>query len=201
MADSKSSTARFRSATDFPKTIRAVQRDQADAIYEEMRDCLVFTNRSRAQLVRRNEEHKAKAGLLKNDIQRLRGIIQELAAEKQKIARSNQDIIQALEAEMTTMAYHLDELTVAFDGLEGLETSQQTRWSLVASPYRFFRFITAVKNIVLWWRSERPEDSPPLEPTAQSSLSGVVEDADQDRKDRPQMHTDPASINRSLLDR
>jgi hypothetical protein len=89
MADSKSSTARFRSATEFPKTTRTLEREKADALYEEMRDCLVFTNRSRAQLIRRNEEHKSKAGLLKEDVQRLQGKIQQLAAEKQQIAQTN----------------------------------------------------------------------------------------------------------------
>jgi TolA-binding protein len=200
MADSNSSKARFRSATEFPKNIRTLDRDQADALYEEMRDCLVFTNRSRAQLIRRNEEHKAKAGLLKEDVQRLQGKIQQLAAEKQQIAQSNRDIIQELEAEMTTMASHLDELSVAFDGMEGLETSQQTKWSLIASPYRFFRFISAVKNIVLWWRSDRPDDRLPAAPNAEATLDVSPEDEEQDRRDHPQMYTDQASVNRYLRD-
>jgi hypothetical protein len=101
---------------------------------------------------------------------------------------------------MTTMASHLDELSVAFDGMEDLETSQQTKWSLITSPYRFFRFITAVKNIVLWWRTDRPDDKLPEVPASQNSLEVGAEDEAQDRRDRPQMHSDPASINRSLLD-
>jgi hypothetical protein len=49
---------RFRSATEFPKTIKPLDPSEAEQLYVEMRDCLIFTNRSRAQLLRRNEEHK-----------------------------------------------------------------------------------------------------------------------------------------------
>lgn len=197
MADSQPSTARFRSATEFPKTTRTLERDHADALYEEMRDCLVFTNRSRAQLVRRNEEHKAKAVLLKEDVQRLQGMIRQLATEKQQITHANQDIIQALEAEMITMASHLDDLTFAFDGMEGLATAEQTNRSFMASPFRFFRLLRIVRSVVMWWQTERPEDKLPL-PSSQIALSDEVEDEDQDRRDRPQMYTDQASVNRSL---
>ena len=202
MAGSQPSSDRFRSATEFPKSVQTLERSKADALYEEMRGCLIFTNRSRAQLIRRNEEHKTKTGLLKQDVQRLQGMIRQLAAEKQQIAQTKQDIIQALEAEMTTMASHLDELSVAFDDIADVETAEQTQWSFMALPRRFFRFLRAVKAVVLWWRSERPDDSPSLPSASQSAaLPGEAIDEDEDRRDRPQMYTDQASINRSLLDR
>lgn len=194
----ESSTDRFRSATEFPKTVQDLDSEQADALYREMRDCLIFTNRSRAQLVRRNEEHKAKAGLLKEDIHRLQGMIHQLANEKQLLAEEKQSIIQTLETEMMTMASHLDELSGAFDGMADIESSQSP-WSLVASPNRFFRFLNAVKAIVMWWRDERSEPLPAA--SQRTSLPSETVDVEADRRDRPQMHQDQASINRSLLDR
>ncbi|HEY9878660.1 MAG TPA: hypothetical protein V6D29_09410 [Leptolyngbyaceae cyanobacterium] len=195
---------RFRSATEFPKTIQALDRPEADALYEEMRNCLIFTNRSRAQLVRRNQEYKDKTGLLKEDVQRLQSMIQKLAVEKQQTLQEKESIISDLETEMTKMASHLDELSVAFDAIADVETAEQTQWSFVALPGRFFRFVKAVRAVVSWWRSDRPDDLPPASaPTpAQPTLGpSEAEDEDEDRFDRPQMYTDQASINRSLLDR
>jgi len=198
----ESSSARFRSATEFPKTVQDLDLTKADALYQEMRDCLIFTNRSRAQLIRRNEEYKTKASLLKEDIQRLQTMIHQLAADKQRIAQEKQGIIQDLEAEMQTMASHLDELSFAFDGMADIDDAAQNQWSFVSMPNRFFRFLQAVKAIVMWWRSDRPTDNPPLPTPVQPSLSAGEEiDLDDDRRDRPQMYSDPASINRSLLDR
>lgn len=195
------STDRFRSATEFPKTVQNLDPEQADALYREMRDCLIFTNRSRAQLIRRNEEHKAKTSLLKEDVHRLQSMIHQLAGEKQQLAQNSEATIQALESEMQTMMSHLDELSVAFEGVSDAEASRSPL-SLVASPGRFFRFLNAVKAIVMWWRDERPESSPPLPIATQAtSLPAETVDVEQDRRDRPQMHQDPASINRSLLDR
>lgn len=192
------STDRFRSATEFPKTVQNLDSEQADALYREMRDCLIFTNRSRAQLIRRNEEYKTKTSLLKEDVQRLHGMIQQLAGEKQQITQQNQEIIQALQTEMQTMTSHLDELSTAFEVVADAEASQSP-WSLVASPNRFFRFLNAVKAIVMWWRDER---SAPLPVASQTtSLPGETVDVEEDRRERPQMYQDQASINRSLLDR
>jgi predicted nuclease with TOPRIM domain len=140
MSKSDAPTGRFRSATEFPKTIRTLDRVEAETLYEEMRDCLIFTNRSRSQLVRRNEEHKAKTGLLKEDVQRLQGMIRQLTSEKQQIAQDNQDIIQALEVEMTTMAAHLDELAFAFGDMDNLETAGQMQQDLWLRPCVFSGF-------------------------------------------------------------
>lgn len=201
MAKPDSPSDRFRSATDFPKTIQVLERTEADALYEELRDCLIFTNRSRAQLVRRNQEYKEKTGLLKEDVQRLQGMIHQLSAEKQQTVQEQQRIIGALEAEMTTMASHLDELSIAFDGIADADTAEQTQWSFIALPQRFFRFLKAVRVVVTWWRTDRPEDLPPLSVSPQPSLGPSDEEDEDDRQDRPQMYTDPASVNRSLLDR
>lgn len=199
----KPSSDRFRSATEFPQTIQSLAPVEADALYVEMRDCLIFTNRSRAQLVRRNEEHKTKASLLKEDVQRLQGMIHQLANEKQLIAQEKQGIIQNLEAEMKTMASHLDELSSAFDGMADIETAEQNQWSIVSMPNRFFRFLQAVKTIVMWWRSDRPDNSPTLPPAPPPTPlpSEAAVDEDEDRRERPQLYSDQASINRSLLDR
>lgn len=205
MAQSEKSTARFRSATEFPQSVQNMERAEADALYVEMRDCLIFTNRSRSQLVRRNQEHKEKAIVLQEDVQRLQRIISQLTSEKQLITQTNQNIIQALEAEMATMSSHLDELSGAFDDIADVETAGQAQWGFMAAPSRFFRFLRAVKAIVLWWREERSDDADggaafSAKPDA-SALPGEVIDEDQDRIDHPQMYTDQASVNRSLLDR
>ena len=199
MAQSNSAHDRFRSATDFPKTIQPFEPAEADALYQEMRDCLIFTNRSRSQLARRNEEHKIKTNLLKQDIGRLQIAINQLAREKQLVSQDSQSIIQSLEDEMATMATHLDELSIAFGDIADVE-AEQTQWSFIALPHRFFRFLRAVKVVVTWWNSERPEDRPPLPSSSQPETVDVV-DEEEDRRDRPQMYTDQASIGRSLLDR
>lgn len=199
MAQSNSASKRFRSATEFPRTIQSVEPAAANLLYKEMRDCLIFTNRSRSQLARRNEEHKAKTSLLKQDVERLQIIIQQLAQDKQQISQENQGIIQALENEMATMSAHLDELSIAFSDIADVETAEQTQWSFIALPHRFFRFLKAVKAVVVWWQSERPEALPAL--SSQTAPDEEEIDEEADRRDRPQMYTDQASIGRSLLDR
>jgi len=197
----ESSSARFRSATEFPKAVDSLDREKVDALYQEMRECLIFTNRSRAQLIRRNEEYKTKTGLLKEDIQRLQTMVHQLATDKQQIAQSNQRVIQELESEMQKMASHLDELSFAFDGMPDIDNAAQSQWSFVSMPNRFFRFLQAVRSIVMWWREDRPESSPPLPAPVQPTLaSGEEVNIDDDRRERPQMYSDQASINRSLLD-
>ncbi|ASC69192.1 hypothetical protein XM38_001180 [Halomicronema hongdechloris C2206] len=205
MADSETSGSRLRSATEFPKTVRHLEPAEAESLYEEMRRCLIFTNRSRSQLLRRNEEHKAKTALVKQDVQRLQGIIQRLTTEKQTISRENQHTIQALEAEMTTMATHLDELSKAFDTVADVAASRPPQWGVISLPARFFCFLRAVQAIVLWWRDDRP-DLPPSENSVSSQTLLPSSNPDNrhhsdDRRDRPQMYDDPASRNRSLLDR
>ena len=203
MSTSRLPSDRFRSATDFPKNIQSLNRPEADALYAEMRDCLIFTNRSRAQLIRRNQEHKDKTGLLKGDVQRLQGMIQQLNTDKQRTLQEQQTIISALETEMTVMANRLDDLSVAFDGISDVETPEQTHWSLISMPARFFRFLQAVKAVVMWWRQDRPQDDATvLEDTSRTKLSlQEGPEADNDRREKPQMSSDQASINRSLLDR
>lgn len=201
MTTSKASSHQFRSATDFPKNTQTLNRVEADALYEEMRDCLIFTNRSRAQLIRRNQEHKEKAGLLKEDVQKLQAMIQQLATEKQQSLQQKQALIGALETEMTTMASRLDELSSAFDGVADVDTADQAHWSLISMPARFFRFVQAVKAVVMWWRSDRPENTVELTSSSQKAIAAEEQDEDEDRRGRPQMYSDQASINRSLLDK
>lgn len=193
-------SARLRSATEFPKTVEHLSRTQADELYVEMRDCLVFTNRSRAQLLRRNEEHKQSALRLKTDVERLQGLIYQLTQEKQKLAQSNQLVVAELEKEMSAMAAHLDQLSLAFDGVEDIETAQQTQWSFLSMPRRFFEFIRAVGAVVTWWRQEQPAEDSPVENLSIPQLPAHANQPEE-RKERPQMYDDPASNNRSLLDR
>ncbi len=151
-------------------------------------------------MLRRNQEHKTKAGVLKTDIQRLQGIITQLATEKQQISAANQAIIQDLTVEIAKMATHLDELSLAFDGVSDIETAAQSQWNFVSLPNRFFRFLRAVKTVVLWWRSEHPPTLTEL-PAASPPHIPPSERTDLERRQNPQMYTDPASVNRSLLDR
>ncbi|MDM9384861.1 hypothetical protein QUB80_29825 [Chlorogloeopsis sp. ULAP01] len=194
MATSDRSSARLRSATEFPKTINNLSRPQANQLYEEMRDCLIFTNRSRSQLLRRREEDKQSTLRLKADVERLQTMISQLKLEKEQLANSNRQIVTELEHEIGSMAGHLDELAAAFDSVADIDNPNQTQWSYLAFPSRFFKFIRAIKAIVLWWREEKGEEQEAIEVTNQ------IND-DEDRNDKPQMYTDPASQGRSLLDR
>ena len=63
MATSDQVSARFRSATEFPKTIEGLEGVAADSLYVEMRDCLIFTNRSRAQLTLFHHSRQSKISI------------------------------------------------------------------------------------------------------------------------------------------
>lgn len=201
MATSEQTHARFRSATEFPKTTESLNRPEADQLYDEMRACLIYTNRSRAQLLRRNEEHKKSTLQLKLDVERLQALINQLNRDKQQLAKDNQLIISDLEHEIGSMTEHLDRLSVAFDAVADVEDLSQTQWSFVSLPSRFFNFLRAVKAIVLSWREEHDEDA-----TKDTYISSVSRpqlpsaEVNDQRRERPQMYQDPASLGRSLLD-
>ncbi len=207
MSGAEHASHRFRSATDFPKAVSGKDADEANQLYQEMRDCLIFTNRSRAQLVRRNEEHKQKAIALQTDVQRLQGILNQLTLDKETLTQRNQQIVSELELEMQSMAHHLDQLSEAFEPFAELETGSQTQWSFMSVPGRFYQFLQAVKAVVLWWRSETHQSLPAGDTSERrnsllpSEPSDLTTDIDTDRRERPQMYTDQASQNRSLLDR
>ncbi len=201
MAAATPSSERFRSATEFPKTVAPLARTEADSLYEEMRACLIFTNRSRAQLLRRNEEHKQSALKLRQDVQQLKALIGQLETDKRQQAQENQRIVTELVQQIGVMGDHLDNLTDAFDEIGGVEGAAQTQWSFIAMPGRFYKFLQAVKTIVLFWRQrdDRPE---PQQVTGNrpAQLAGQTPGED-DRRDNPQMYEDPASTGRSLLDK
>jgi predicted RNase H-like nuclease (RuvC/YqgF family) len=200
MATSDQSPARFRSTTEFPRTMENLSRPAADKLYEEMRACLIFTNRSRAQLLRRNEEHKQSALQLKADVERLQIFINQLKLEKQQLTENNRLIISGLEREINSMTTHLDQLSDVFDKVSDIDDLTQNQWSFFALPGRFFNFLRAVKAIVLSWREERNEDEDSqVVSVTPPQLSGKTEVTD-DRIEKPQMYTDPASVGRSLLD-
>lgn len=202
-------TARFRSATEFPKGIEDLDLEAAHQTYAEMRDCLIFTNRSRAQLIRRNEEHKNKAIALRSKVDRLQSMIDRLNQNKQSLAGGQQAIIAELEQEMEGMSQQLEQLSEAFSTIEGWADPDTGQFQFMAIPQKLFTFLRAVKKIVMAWRGENgSDDTPPRAIAAggprlnrsRDSAARTPEEEAQDRRDRPQMYEDQASINRSLLD-
>jgi hypothetical protein len=196
MASSNSNPERFRSATDFPRTLQGVESVEAEKLYLEMRDCLIFTNRSRSQLVRHNNGYRDKVTQLKTDVSKLQASINALSLEKRDLMQSKQDAIAALQKEMGTLTQHLDQLSDAFDDVANFDVSGPNQFGFLASSGKFFRFLRAVRSIVLWWRQDDSSIS-------QSSLPPSVTPTDdsEDRHNNPQLYTDPASVGRSLLDK
>jgi hypothetical protein len=192
MATPQQPSARFRSATEFPKTIATLNPSEAEQLYTEMRDCLVFTNRSRAQLIRRNEEHKQNALQLRSDVERLQYLIRQLELDKQQLAAKNQQVISELTQQVDVMAGHFDKLTEAYDAISDIENPT----GFIAQPGRFFRFIRALKAIILFWREEHDQPSLPESPKQMNQYG-----TDADRRENPQMYQDQAAINRYLLDK
>ncbi|MEO0456835.1 MAG: hypothetical protein AAF152_09660 [Cyanobacteria bacterium P01_A01_bin.114] len=208
MVSSASNTARFRSATEFPKSIQSLERERADDLYEEMRDCLIFTNRSRAQLIRRNTEHKDTTLKLRERIKHFQSLIDQLRNQKQAQLQEKEILITQLANEMAEMGSQLDTLSEAFDAVGDPESVVQQHWGYVSFPSRFMRLIKAVKTLMQWWKRQdddnnslssnsRHDGIPPVLPSAKVT----TEIDEQDKRERPQMYTDQASINRSLLDR
>ncbi|MCU0524879.1 MAG: hypothetical protein MUF72_08655 [Elainella sp. Prado103] len=192
---SSSSSARFRSAAEFPKTIDQLSRSEAEHLYAEMRDCLIFTNRSRAQLIRRNEEHKQATLQVRTEVAQLQQLIQQLDLEKQQLTTHNQQVVSELTQQIVTMSGQLDQLVEAFDGIADVESPT----GFMAQPSRFFKFIKALKAIVLFWKDESGTDNLPL-PPQRAARPLNLQERDADRRENPRMHQDQASINRSLLD-
>lgn len=196
MASLAPDTARFRSATDFPKTVQTLERAEADALYVEMRDCLIFTNRSRGQLIRRNTEHKDKALALKSRIETLQGLIRQLQTQKQSQLKEREMIIAQLAGEMTEMSSQLNTLSEAFDAVGDIEAEAQNQWGRLLFPARIMRLLQAVKSVMMWWRTQ--ENSDFVETSHPAELVGDA--SEQERRDHPERYTDQASINRDLLD-
>ncbi len=193
---------RFRPATDFPRDVSQLQRSELERTYLEMRECLVFTNRSRGQLLRRNEEHKQTSLQLRADVAKLQVSIQKLAQEKQQLAASSQELLRGMEQELMAMGSRLETLSSAFDAVADVETADRMQWSFLTLPQRFLNFLNAVRGIVNWWREEQgiePTPPQPVLPSAEPKLT--PEEEAQKRKDDSQMYTDQASVGRSLLDR
>ena len=191
MATSNHPTERFRSATDFPKTVEHLSASDVSQLYVEMRDCLIFTNRSRSQLVRRNEEHKQTVVTLRSDVARFQQLVSQLAQEKQVLTQNNQDVVAALEQELNTMTSHLDQISQAFKEVEDIGSPM----GAMAFPSRFNRFWRALRALITWWREENDGvNSGALPPASSLSLN------QEERQEKPQMHSDPASVQRSLRD-
>lgn len=194
MTSLPSSTARFRSATEFPKSIDALEPQQVSVLYEEMRECLIFTNRSRAQLIRRNIEHKDTTLQLRDRINYFQSLIDQLQNQKQHQLQAKEALIAQLSEEMGQMGAQLDTLSAAFDAVGNIEAETQTSWGSLIFPRRFLNLLQAVKSLMQWWQQQDDDRSHPAE------LTGDTID-EQDRRDRPHLYSDQASHNRSLLDR
>ncbi len=194
MTSLSSNTPRFRSATEFPQSIDALEPQQAREIYAEMRDCLIFTNRSRAQLMRRNIEHKDTTLQLRDRINHFQSLIDQIQAQKQSQLQAKESLIAQLSAEMGQMGAQLDTLSAAFDAVGNIEAETQTSWGSLIFPRRFLNLLQAVKSLMQWWQQQDDDRTHPAE------LTGDIID-EQDRRDRPQLYSDQASNNRSLLDR
>ena len=193
-----SNTARFRSATDFPKSIQELEPASAASLYEEMRDCLIFTNRSRAQLVRRNAEHKETALALRDRITHFQDLIDRLKNQKQAQLLEKEALINQLAEEMSEMSYQLDTLSDAFSEVGDIEADVQTHWGQLVFPARFLRLLRAVRSVMLWW-NRQDERSLPENDDAVEVVHASASEAE--KREQPQMHTDQASTGRSLLDR
>ena len=174
-----------------------MDRQAADALYVEMRECLIFTNRSRSQLNRRNVEHKDKALALKSKIDSLQGLINQLQTQKQSQLQEREHIIAQLASEMEDMSGQLNTLSEAFDSVGDLEDEAQPQWGRMLFPSRVMKLLAAVKSVMQWWRTQEKSE---FEDTSHpAELVGEIDE--QDRLDHPERYTDQASINRSLLDR
>ncbi len=193
--DKDSKTERFRSATEFPRTLQGIDPTETEKLYLEMRDCLIFTNRSRAQLMRHNSGYRSKVTQLKTDVSKLQSSINALSLEKRDLVQSKQAAIAALQQEMGTLTQHLDQLAEAFDDVANFDVTGPNQFGFLANSGRFFRFLRAVRSIVLWWRQDDEKTIP------SSVINQLPQDEREDRQDNPQMYTDPASNGRSLLDR
>jgi uncharacterized protein YukE len=196
MTPSNSNTKRFRSATEFPRKLQNLELTEAETLYQEMRDCLIFTNRSRAQLMRHNNGYRDKVTQLKTDVAKLQSSINALSLEKRDLVQSKQGAIAALQQEMGTLTQHLDQLSDAFDDVANFDITGPNQFGFLASSGRFFKFLRAVRSIVTWWRQDESS-------ITQSSLPVSTHSSDdsEDRRNNPQMYTDPASNGRSLLDK
>lgn len=193
---------RFRPATDFPKDVSQLQRAELERTYLEMRECLIFTNRSRGQLLRRNEEHKQTSLQLRENVAKLQVSIQKLAKEKEQLAASSQELLQGMEQELVAMGSRLETLSSAFDAVADVETADRMQWSFLTLPQRFLNFLNAVRSIVNWWRQEQGiEPTPPQPALPSTERKPTPEEEAEDRRTNPQRYTDIASVQRSLLDK
>jgi hypothetical protein len=194
MASGTPHAQRFRPATDFPQQVRTLKRQQADNLYEEMRACLIFTNKSRGQLIRRNTEYKDKTLQLRDSVSSLQCLINQLQTQKQAQLAEREDIIAQLAGEMKVMDAQLNTLSEAFDAVGDVEAEAQNQWGRILFPSRIMNLLRAVKALMQWYkRDDNPEL--PGEPTENNLVD------EQHRRDYPHQYTDQASINRDSLNR
>lgn len=189
-----SNYARFRPATEFPRNVQTLEREEANALYEEMRACLVFTNRSRGQLIRRNEEHKEKALALRSQVNHLQELINRLQNQKTAEILEREALIKQLAREMQAMDFQLSSLSDAFDAVGDIEAEAQSQWGRILFPKRILELLKAVKALMQWYRRDY-DSTLPDSPVEVTSIDEV------DRRDHPHRYSDQASINRDLLDR
>ncbi|MGQ9872718.1 hypothetical protein [Leptodesmis sp.] len=91
------------------------------------------------------------------------------------------------------MTNRMDQLSQAFSDVGDVNNAM----GVMAIPGRFSRFWQALKALVLWWREEYGDDLPENSSTLPDSAPTPT---DEDRRNNPQMYTDPASVQRSERD-
>lgn len=181
-------TERFRSATDFPKTVEHLDASDVNQLYVEMRDCLIFTNRSRSRLIRRNEEHEQTILTLQDDVDRLQKLIHQLSEEKQALVQRQQSTIATLEQELNTMLSYLGQVSQAFREVEDITSLMEG----VAIPDRLNRFWQASKVLVDWWQEENDD----FDTDVRALLSSSSLPSSGDRQEKRQVNTTLASVQR-----
>lgn len=93
--------AQCQSETEFPATVDALERDEANTLYIELREYLITMERRHTQLVQQNNQYKQ---ALQEKIDRLKGLVTQLLLEKQKLIRENQQVLSDLEFEISSLA-------------------------------------------------------------------------------------------------
>ncbi len=182
-----------------PPPFRQVAMEQIEPLYQQMRDAIIAQRYRKIQL--ENQELRAQLAQWQEEKGQLQELLSRSALEKVQSTDQERQTILELQEESAIMGSRLDELVEAFEQVDN-GSGGQWNFMAMAAPYKLIRFREALKGIVDWWQSDDDElppssQSTSLPPTPPTSPRQI----EQDRRDRPQLHDDPASMGRSLLDR
>jgi len=187
MSNSEPASDRFRSATEFPKSITHLDLVAANEVYLELRASLVHSNRSRAQLSRWNQDYRQSNSQLRQQVERMQSLVGELEQGKRALAQEQQQVVTALTSEIKSLSTQLDRLSDAFGSVEDLTDPSTGQWNFFAFPSRLFQFLGAVKSIVLFWREEN--ELPPATNNTSPQITSPNNQTDStERLDQPHLH-------------